>query len=533
MAAYALTRAGADVALLEAGGVWTPPDRGGIADPAAAEALAGAPNGGTGGWSLDGEPFTTGPGTSFEWWRARALGGRTNAWGRVAVRMGPDDFRRRSLDGLGDDWPIGYDDLHPYYDRLDRLIGLFGSAEGLRDHPDGIFHPPPPPRCWEVMVREACARQGIACIPNRMTVLTRPHGGRPACGRCGRCNRDTCGGASFAAPGVLIAPALATGRLSLTLGAMAREVTVGRDGRATGVTYVNRQDGSEGHVRGRVVVLAASACESARLLLNSHSPLFPHGLANGSGTVGRYLTDTPGIELAGLVPRMMDRMRHDEGGTGTGHLYMPGWLDHAALDFPRGYHVEMAGGLEVPSVPFMPGIHRYPGGGGYGRRLKDDYRRWFGATIRFSARGEMIPNDQSYCEIDPHIVDRWGIPVLRFRWRWSEHEVNQVHHMQRTIRSLIAEMGGEPLQPMPGRDQAYGIAVGGHGIHELGCTRMGTDPESSVVGADCRAHEVPNLYVADGGPFVSQPEKNPTWTLMALAWRTSDRILAHRRAGEA
>ena len=172
----------------------------------------------------------------------------------------------------------------------------------------------------------------------------------------------------------------------------------------------------------------------------------------------------------------------------------------------------------------MGGIQRYPGGGGYGKQLKDDYRKYFGATIGFSGRGEMIPNDDSYCEIDPNVVDRFGIPVLRFHWKWQDYELNQVRHMHQTFRGLIAEMGGTVFSPMPTKEQDYNIATGGQIIHELGGVRMGNDPKSSVLNGFCQAHEVKNLFVADGGPFVSQADKNPTWTILALAWRTSDYI---------
>jgi len=213
------------------------------------------------------------------------------------------------------------------------------------------------------------------------------------------------------------------------------------------------------------------------------------------------------------------------------HLYMPWWLDNAKLDFPRGYHIEVGGGAQLPSYGFLGGIHRYPAGGGYGRQLKDDYRRYYGANIGFSGRGEMIPNDDSYCEIDPGAVDRWGIPVLRFHWKWSVHEYRQVKHMQETFRALISEMGGETFHPMPTREQGYGIAAGGTIIHELGGVRMGDDPKTSAVNRWCQAHDCKNLFVADGGPFVSQADKNPTWTILALSMRTSAYITDQIRKG--
>ncbi|MFN2563498.1 MAG: GMC oxidoreductase, partial [Gemmatimonadaceae bacterium] len=272
------------------------------------------------------------------------------------------------------------------------------------------------------------------------------------------------------------------------------------------------------------------ALESARILLNSRSSRFAQGLANSSGVVGKYITDTTGTDVAGFIPAMMDHVPHNEEGVGGGHVYMPWWLDNSKLDFPRGYHIEVWGGLGQPSYGFMGGIQRYPDAGGYGKKLKDDYRRFYGSTIGFSGRGEQIPNADCYCELDPTVVDQWGIPVLRFHWKWSDHELNQVKHMQETFRALVAEMGGQVFSPMPTREQEYGIAPGGRIIHELGGVRTGDDPKTSALNRWCQAHDCRNLFVTDGAPFVTQADKNPTWTILALAWRTADYIAEQRRS---
>jgi choline dehydrogenase-like flavoprotein len=540
MAAKVLTEAGADVVMLEAGVMWDnatdstmltwpydSPKRG----ASTPERNFGEFDAGLGGWSLKGEPYTRAPGTRFDWFRVRMLGGRTNHWGRISLRFGPNDFRRKSLDGLGDDWPISYDEIKPYYDRVDDLVGIYGSKEGIFNEPDGNFLPAPKPRCYELMVKQAADRLKVTCIPSRLSILTKPHNGRPACHYCGQCNRGCRTNSNFSSTNVLVLPAQASGKLTLVANAMAREVTTDATGLATGVSYIDKTTGADMHVQARVVVLAASACESARLLLNSKSSRFPNGLANSSGVVGKYLTDTTGTDVAGFIPRLMDHVPHNEDGTGGGHLYMPWWLDNKKLDFPRGYHVEVWGGLYAPSYGFMGGIHRYPEGGGYGKNLKDQYRRYYGATVGFSGRGEMVPNADSYCEIDPKVVDRWGIPVLRFSWKWSDYEYKQVKHMQETFRALVAEMGGQVFSPMPSAESGYGIANGGAIIHELGVTRMGNDPKTSVLNRNCQAHDVKNLFVADGGPFVSQADKNPTWTILALSMRTSEYIVQQRRAG--
>ncbi|HSG00003.1 MAG TPA: GMC family oxidoreductase [Vicinamibacterales bacterium] len=547
MAAKVLTEAGARVLMLEAGIDWDPEadSHMGVWPYDSPRRGAGTPEQQFGefvvtfgGFSLDGEPYTTGTGSSFGWFRSRMLGGRTNHWGRISLRFGPDDFRRRSLDGLGDDWPIGYDDLKPYYDEVDRFVGIFGSVEGLPNEPDGIFQPPPKPRCYELLVKQAADRLNVTCIPSRLSILTRPLNGRVACHYCGQCSRGCAVHANFSSPSVLLPPAMATGRLTIRTQAMAREVTVGTDGRATGVHYIDKTTGREHHAQARVVVLAASACESARILLNSKSSQFPEGLANSSGTVGKYLTDTTGVGVTGFIPKLMDGVPHNEDGVGGAHLYMPWWLDNRVLDFPRGYHIEISGGRGMPMAGFGGNIVRFSGLdggreiGGYGASLKNEYRRFYGATIHLAGRGEMIPNADSYCEIDPATVDRWGIPVLRFHWKWSDYEHRQVRHMQETFRAIVAEMGGTPMGRMPGPERGYGISQGGSIIHELGVTRMGNDPSASVLNANCQAHDVPNLFVADGGPFVSQADKNPTWTILALAWRTSDFIAASLRRGE-
>ena len=541
MAAYVLTRAGANVLLIEAGRNWDntrdsammkwpyeSPRRG----ASTRDRPFGEFDACVGGWELEGEPFTMAEGTDFMWWRARMVGGRTNHWGRISLRFGPDDFKAKSRDGLGDDWPIAYDDIAPYYDRIDKLIGIFGNNDNLRNHPGGYFHPPPKPRCYELMIKDAADRLNITCVAARLSILTKPHNGRAPCHYCGQCGRGCMTKSNFSSTDVLIAPALKTGRLTLLTEAMAREITVNDRGLATGVVYIDKTTGTEKKANARVVVLAASACESARLLLNSKSSKFPDGLANSSGVVGKYLTDTTGVSVSGFIPKMMDHVTHNEDGAGGGHIYMPWWLDNSKLDFPRGYHIEVGGGVQdPPGYGVMGGIHRYPAGGGYGKKLKDVYRRYYGATVGFAGRGEQIPNEHSYCEIDPVVKDRYGIPVLRFHWKWTDYEYNQVRHMNQTFRALIEEMGGQVFGATPTVDTGYGIAKGGEIIHELGTVRMGDDPAKSALDSNCRAHDVKNLFVADGGPFVSQCDKNPTWTIMALSMRTSEFIAAERKRG--
>ena len=540
MAAKVLAEAGAQVLLLEAGPQWDSAKDGAMFawnhdSPRRGRGHRGRPfgelDGCIGGWDIEGEPYTVASGSQFRWFRGRMLGGRTNHWGRISLRFGPWDFKGRSRDGLGDDWPIGYDDLKPYYDRLDELVGIFGTNEGLENEPDGIFLPPPKPRCYEQVIQKACGGLGIPVIPSRLSVLTRPKGDRPACHYCGQCGRGCATHSNFSTPSVLLPPALATGRLKIVTGAMVRSVTTDDEGRATGVSYVDTASGQDREARARIVVLAASACETARILLNSRSPRHPAGLANSSGAVGRYLSDSVGAHVTGFIPALASLPPHNEDGIGGMHVYIPWWLDNRTLDFPRGYHVELGGGRHMPAYGFMGGIHKV-NGGGYGLQLKNDYRRYYGAFVSFAGRGECLPNAESYCEIDPEVVDRWGIPVLRFHWKWSRHELLQARHMQRTFRSIIEAMGGKPTEPEPAADAAHGISTGGEIIHELGTVRMGTSPRTSALNEWCQAHDCRNLFVADGGPFVSNPHKNATWTILALAMRTAEHIADARKRGD-
>jgi choline dehydrogenase-like flavoprotein len=549
MAAKVLTEAGAEVLMLEAGPMWDPvkdsymfkwnyeSPRRGAAIPTQ---QFGEFDAAFGGWTLDGEPYTSAPGETFDWFRSRMLGGRTNHWGRISLRFGPDDFRRKSLDGLGDDWPISYDDLKPYYDEVDKLVGVFGTnLPNFPNEPDGIFLPPPKPRCYELMIKQASDKLNIPCVPSRLSILTKPLNGRPACHYCGQCNRGCATHSNFSSPSVLIPPAMATGKLTIIANAMAREITTDDTGLATGVAYVDKNTARDNHVRARIVVVAGGACESARLLLNSKSSRFPQGIANSSGVVGKYLTDSTGTGVTGFIPRMMDMPAHNEDGVGGMHLFMPWWLDNKKLDFPRGYHIEIGGGRHMPGFGFLGSIHSYTGieasgtpiafRGGYGKQLKNDYRRLYGATVSFSGRGEMVPNKDSYLEIDPRVVDKFGIPVLRFHFKWSDYERKQSKHMQETFRALIQQMGGVARSTMPTEKEDYGLAAGGRIIHELGVTRMGNDPSTSVLNKNCQAHDVKNLFVADGGPFVSQADKNCTWTILALSMRTSKFIADERR----
>ena len=542
MAAHTLTKAGAKCLMLEAGDWYdTAKDskwlQWGYDAPHRGAANATKPSSGfqavVGGWKVEGEPYACAPGTDWKWFRSRMLGGRTNAWGRISLRNGPYDFKPHSRDGKGFDWPVSYDEMAPYYDKTEELIGVFGSTEGMENLPDGKYQPPPAPRCYEHLVQKACKHLDIPCIPSRLAVLTRPLNERPACHYVAQCQRGCRMGSNFSSPSVLLYPARLTGNLEIRCGAMAREVLTGPDGRATGVSYIDKKSGEEIQIRGKVIVLAASACETARLLLNSRSPLFPNGLANSSGLVGRYLMDTVMSDVTGWMPSMMDMPPHNEDGVGGMHLFMPWWnyqkQARGELPFSRGYHIEFDGGRRGMPAPGLLSGSESLLGGGYGLALKQQSRRMYGSFVSFHGRGEMIPNQQSYCEIDKTGVDQWGIPILKFHFQWGEEEVHMARHMQETFQKIVETAGGKIIESY-GPERRWGISDGGQGIHEVGGARMGSDPKASVLNSHCQAWDCKNLFVADAAPFVSLADKNPTLTIMALAWRTSEYITEQVRA---
>ena len=486
-----------------------------------------APNG---AWEIEGEPYTSAPGSRFRWFRSRIVGGRTNHWGRIALRFAPVDFKSRSTDGMGDDWPITYEEIAPYYDKVESYIGVFGSKENIPSAPDGVFMPPPKPRCTETLVQKACAKAKVLCIPSRMAILTKPLNGRPACHYCAQCGRGCVTASNFSSSQVMIPPAQATGRLTLITNAMAREIVVGKNGKAEAVDYIDKTSREEKRVNAKAFVLAASACESARLLLNSRSASFPDGLANSSGVVGRYLTDTVGSSGTGYFPQLEKVPPHNHDGVGGMHVYVPWWKFDRKNDFLRGYHIEVYGGRSMPGVGEFDGVcDEFEG---YGASLKQKCRSKYGTFIGFEGRGEMIPNEHCYCDIDPDTVDQWGIPVLRFHWQWSDNEIKMAKDMQETFRSIVEAGGGTFLSSATADGpRPYGIADGGVIIHEIGTARMGSNPKTSVLNKYCQAHDVKNLFVTDGAAFVSNADKNPTLTILALSWRASEYLLSEAKKG--
>ena len=543
MAAYVLTRAGIKTLVLEAGRDYDPMSDSAMLKWNHEAPLLAAPTPDkdfgfydatvNGGWSVPGEPYTSAPGSVFRWWRSRMLGGRTNHWGRHSPRFGPYDFKPFSRDGLGMDWPISYADMAPWYDRTEKLIGVIGTNVGLENHPDsspGVLLPSPKPRATELMIQAAAHDLGIPCVPSRYAVLSRaidhPHAPREACFNASSCGRGCGIGAAFQTTTSLLPMAMGTGKLRITTNATVSRVLTDARGKATGVEYFDK-DGVSHVVKARVVVLAASACDTAKILLNSKDG----GLANSSGEVGRNLLDTTGTNVSGHIPALEGRPRYNEDGMDVAHLYIPFWLykEQAAgkVDFPRGYHYEIGGRFGMPGAGLgLGGMED-----GYGLALKEDARRYYGAQLSYTVRGEMIPNKDCYCELDPVVKDKYGMPVLRFHWKWSQHEIRQIAHGIQTAKDMIHRLGGRVITPDLPPERA--ISDGGLIIHELGTTRMGDKAATSVTNSYGKSWDVENLFIADGSVFTSNAHKNPTLTILALAMRNMTHLAQQMKKGEA
>jgi choline dehydrogenase-like flavoprotein len=513
-----------------------------------------------GGWEVPGEPYTQAsdkPEEQFWWWRARMMGGRTNHWGRISLRNGPYDFKPKSRDGLGFDWPITYDEVEPYYTKVEQFIGVYGTNEHMEntpDSPDGVLLPAPKGRANELLTQKHAKKVGVPFMPIHRAVLTKrldadtipaklypgnawaqkivgdAMRARAACFWATPCGRGCSIGANYQSTTVHLPAALATGNLDILPNAHVREVLVDQSGKATGVLFIDRTTAKEERVTAKVVVLAASSGETVRMMLNSKSPRFPDGLANGSGLVGKYIMDTVGTKLAGQIPLLENVPPHNEDGAGGSHFYAPWWLYKeqlaGSLGFARGYHIEMGGSRNMPGAgnPLPDNF----GKGAYGSKYKQEARRYYGSFMGLACRGEMIPNEDSFADIDPMVKDKWGIPVLRWHWKFSEHEVRMAKHAEKTFTAILEAMDGKVLKN-PSIDGL--LEPGGKIIHEVGGALMGDNAKTSVCNRWNQTWEIPNLFLADGSPFASNADKNPTLTIMALAWRAGEYILDQAKKG--
>ncbi len=451
--------------------------------------------------------------------RIRVLGGRTIHWNAVTPRYAARDFREWSLAAVEEDWPLTYDELAPYYERIEQTIGVCGEDDGLEIVPAGKHYLPPLPwRCSEIILKRALDTMGIPVISVRKAVLTRPYDGRPACHYCGHCMSGCDVSAVFSSATAMIPKALATGNLTLVENALAREVLVDREGRARAVSYVDTVSKKEVEVKAKIVVLCAATIESARLLLNSRSPQHPNGLANGNDVVGRYLHGHLGQGAYFYLKEFEDVKPFNQDGA-TDHVYIPRY-NHLAgkKDYIGGWQIQ----VNFVSYMFPYQASRLPG---YGAEFKAQVRKMQPALLFFGSFGKVLARPENRVTVDPHRLDANGIPIPVVRFRFGENDRAMWHDSDHSLKEISSRLNCRAFLDLDS-------PPGGFASHEVGTVRMGKNPKTSVLNSYCQAHEVKNLFVTDGSCFTTSAEKNPTLTIMALSLRAADYIKEQRRKGE-
>jgi choline dehydrogenase-like flavoprotein len=464
------------------------------------------------------EPYTTPEDKPFSWQgRMQVVGGRTNVWGRHSYRLSDLDFKSASYDGFGEDWPLAYADLEPYYDLVEEYVGITGMLEGVPELPDGKFQPPMGLTCAETLLRTRVKKKlGRTVTLGRCANLTLPLNGRAACHYCGPCERGCITKSYFNSAFTTVADALETGQCTLIPNAMVYKVLVDPDRhRARGVLYIDRTTRQAKEVYGRVVVLSAQALESVRILLNSA----PDGLANSSGALGHYLMDH--LWVAGGATGELPEAAEDVvvgGPERPGGIYLIRFRNTFTEKDPRflrGYGFQGEGGSTMSWN--APGF-----GEDLKRRVKDPV-----TTMRLVGFGECLPYFENRVEIDRDVVDAFGIPVLRIHMAWGENERKMIPDMADTAAEMLEATGARNIQPF-----AYQDRIPGYGIHEMGVARMGTDAKTSVLNQFQQCWDVDNLFVMDAAGFTSGACQNPTLTIMALTVRSTEYLMEEMRTGE-
>lgn len=466
------------------------------------------------------EPYTTADGMKYNYFgRIRMVGGRTNVWGRQSYRLSDLDFKAASHDGFGQNWPISYQDVEPYYDLVERYIGVSGTREGNDVLPDGIYQPPMEMSCAEWRMRDIAKQKfGRTLTIGRTANLTKPLNGRQACHYCGPCERGCTAHAYFNSSFTTLKDALATGKCDLIANARAFQVVMdsGRN-RASGVRYIDTVTREHKEIRAQAVVLAASALESTRLLLNSKTREYPNGLANSSGVLGHYYTDSlKGGGAEGTIPDPINPPalfgpRRPNGVYVIRFRNIPGV--QPMKDFLRGYGFQ--GGSGVGFDAAAPGF-----GEAYKQAAKT-----VSESFTFLGYGEPLPRFENYAELDPHTVDTFGIPVLRMHVAWGDNEKNLVKDAGEQAAEMLEAAGMKNVRVHTE------IHPPGDANHDVGTARMGTDRKTSVLNSFGQTHDVKNLFVMDGSCFNSPGCQNPTLTIMALAYRSCDYLKQEMKSG--
>ena len=459
--------------------------------------------------------FTTGPGTEWTWRRCFAVGGKTNFWGRSSARFSEIDFRAASRDGYDVDWPITYDEIAPYYSRVERMIGVASTVQGRASNPDGDYLPPMNFRCVDWILQSGAKKAGIPYLPDRIAQLTVKHGDHPACHFCGNCTEGCDTGSFFSTPYFFLPEAEKSGNLEIRTNALAKNILTDENGRASGVAYVDRQTGQELEVYGKAVVVAASCIESARILLNSKSRRWPTGIANSSGQAGRNLCDhLYGTLARGYLPQLLGQPSFPDNVSSSTVAWLPRWqnLDNPKQEkFIRGYSVYPDGGCA--GFPYY-----YDSIPGFGREFKREIKRRYPTPVGFYIQAPSQRSDLNFVDIDAEVKDKYGIPAARIHFQWDENTLRMWEHGKESMKHLMHSSGAE-YQGSGTPDMA------GTSLHETGTLRMGTDPKKFVTNRFGQTHDVPNLYVCDASVFPNCTDKTTTISILAFSLRSTDHLV--------
>lgn len=472
------------------------------------------------------DPYALAPGAKFTWTRLRAVGGRTLVWGRESGRFGPLDFKPKSLqDGFGEDWPITYEDLAPYYDKVETLIGVAGGDEEVYNSPaNKNILPAFRPRCGEWLIKKGAAKLGIKTVSFPLAVLSKSYDNRPACHYCGACNFGCDTVSRFSTLEVLFPKLQKMKNFTLRTNAAVHSVLLDPStGKARGVSFVDTTNNLEYEAYAKTVVLGASMVESIRILFNSRNSEFPRGLANSSGTLGRYLMEHVAFNsIQGYFPQLAGQPSTNDDGPGANSLYIPRYNFGKKNDkFLRGYRFTFYTGCGMDPGP---GAHLPGFGSAYKKRIKELYP----AGVSIDGYGEGLPFDWNFVEIDPEgLKDRYGIPQVRFHTNAEyDHAFAMRDEMYGQMEEILKASGAEILPYEKKNPYPLGSVT-----HEAGGARMGDDPKTSVLDKWNRCHDIKNLLVVDAACFTSHPEKSVTLTIMALALRASEHLAEEIRLG--
>lgn len=468
-------------------------------------------------WFVDDfkNPYSTPPDKPFTWQRLRIVGGRTLCWGRQSYRLSDLDFKAASHDGYGQDWPVSYKEMAPFYDIVEDYVGISGAVEGNDALPDGHFLPPMKMTCGEIHLREQAAKHfGRTVTIGRTAILTRSHNGRAACHYCGACERGCITFSYFNSPFTTLKDALKTGKCTLLTNAVVAHVNMDpSSNRATGVTFVDGITRQTKTIRGKAVILCAQALESTRILLNSSTPYHATGLGNNSsGLLGRGLMDhSTGGVASGVLPQFKKDPDPYSGPHRANGIYVIRYRNTAKgpqqPNFIRGYGFQGGAGATFDKDASGYGV-------GFKKAVQEGYYR-----ISIGAFGESLARNENFVSIDPKLKDAWGIPALHISMAQGENERLLHEDAAATAAEMLEVAGAKNIQIRTA------LAEPGNAIHELGTARMGNDPRTSVTDAYCQLHDVKNVFSMDGACFVSSGCQNPTLTMMALTVRACDHLI--------